>query len=227
MIAFKEYVNLSFQYIIAERVKNSLFFYFGTPKDFLKFFNFSPDFLDGLDDTTGTSFFIAEQEKIQKPFTEEKINLVNQQLTPFEFFEKDLEFTGNKDYYDLAFYYLKESGLTKGMTKINLSKSKKENSRDAALEFFSHELYKIAKEVHKDISESDYEKMKDLEYDEIKNYSLSKLDNNKTLVNFKFKKTKVKRLISTWTNVYSRITIARDEMSGYLDENLISLIDNA
>ena len=225
MIAFKEYVNLGFQYIIAERVKNSLFFYFGTPKDFLKFFNFSPDFLDGLDDTTGTSFFIAEQEKIQKPITEKKANLVNQ-LTPFEFFEKDLEFTGNKDYYDLAFYYLKESGLTKGMTKINLSKSKKENSRDAALEFFSHELYKIAKEVHKDIFESDYEKMKDLEYDEIKNYSLSKFGNI-TSANFNFKKTKVKRLISEWRDVYSRIVIARDEMSGYLDENLISLIDNA
>ena len=112
------------------------------------------------------------------------------------------------------------------MTKINLSKSKKENSRDAALEFFSHELYKIAKEVHKDISESDYEKMKDLKYDEIKNYSLSKVDNN-TVVNFNFKKTKVERLISAWRDVYSRITIARDEMSGYLDENLISLIDNA
>ena len=76
MIAFKEYINLSFQYIIAERVKNSLFFYFGTPKDFLKFFNFSPDFLDGLDDTTGTSFFIAEQEKMTVIVVEQNLNLV-------------------------------------------------------------------------------------------------------------------------------------------------------
>jgi len=223
MIAFKEYVNLGFQYIIAERIKSSLLFYFETPKEFLKFFNFSPDFLNGLDDTTGTSFFKEEQKNITKVFKENNAEI---KLTPFELFKKDIE--SNKKYYDLAFYYLKESELTPGMTKIDSNKEKlyEDNSEDAALEFFSHELYKIAKEVHKDISETDYYQMNKLKYDAINNYSRSKLDDNKTLVDFNFNNTNVKRLISTWSNVYVKIATARLEMNEYLDKNLISLIDS-
>lgn len=224
MIAFKEYVNLGFQYIIAERIKSSLLFYFGTPKEFLKFFNFSPNFLNSLDDTTGTSFFKEEQKKIKKAFKENKIDIG--ELTPFELFKEDIK--SNKKYYDLAFYYLKESELTPGMTKIDLNKEKvyEDNSEDAALEFFSHELYKIAKEVHKDILETDYYQMKKLEYDDIKNYSLSTVGNI-TVINFNDKnKYRSNIPISAWRDVYSKIREARVEMNEYLDKNLISLIDN-
>jgi hypothetical protein len=177
--------------------------------------------LNSLDDTTGTLFLKKEQKNIKKVFKENKKNI---ELTPFEFFKKDIE--SNKKYYDFAFYYLKESELTPGMTKIDSNKDYIQNSEDAALEFFSHELYKIAKEVHKGILQSDYNQMKDLQYDIINNYSLSTVGNI-TVINFNDKnKYRSNIPISAWRDVYPKIEEARFEMNEYLDKNLISLIDN-
>ncbi len=222
MISFKEYTLLSFQNFIEERVRNFLLGTISEPALLYNFFNYSEEFLNSLSPQEAIEFFMKENSKMVMTVGDGKGGVEKRDL--FSMFKDTLQ--KNKKYYDILFYYLKENGLPEGISKIKGGLSKQEVSSMAAREIFANEIFKFAKLVNQDISQDLTNKIQ---------ASLPQSNVFTTVVsdqagkNWTYKIGKKDRAVARipYGDVRQRMFNAVNEMNDNIDENLISLIDNA
>ena len=208
MLSFKEYTLLSFQNIVEERVRNFLLGQLNQPNELFNLFNYSEDFLNSLGSEEAIKFFL-EDKATQNLFT-----LFQQRLQK------------NKKYYDLVFYYLKENGLPTGISPIDEGLSKQENSEIAAREVFASEIYKFSKLINLNITNQLNQQFKNVAPQKnIFTKTVSNKEGQSWVYNINGKNRTV--IPSPFGDVEQRMFEAVNQMEDNIDQNLISLINNA
>lgn len=222
MLSFKEYTLLSFQNIVEERVRNFLLGHITEPALLYNLFNYSEEFLNSLTSEEAIKFFVEENNKMAFNTGEGKKDL-------FSLFENTLQ--KNKKYYDLVFYYLKENGLPTGISPIDQGVSKQENSQIAAREIFANEIYKFSKLINLNVSNQLNEQFKSVAPQ--KNIFTKEIFSTKTTNKrgqpwvYKINGENKTVLQTPYGDIQESMFAAVNEMEDIIDQNLISLIDNA
>lgn len=217
MLSFKEYTLLSFQNIVEERVRNFLLGHITEPALLYNLFNYSEEFLNSLSSEEAIKFFVEENDKMA-------FNTGAGEKDLFSLFEDTLQ--KNKKYYDLVFYYLKESGLPTGISPIDEGLSKQENSENAAREIFANEIYKFSKLINLNITNQLNQQFKNVAPQKnIFTKTVSNKEGQPWVYNINGKNKTV--IPSPYGDVRQRMFEAVNEMEDNIDQNLISLIDAA